>query len=151
MCSLEASKEKRDTVHEKVGRRLSPGLPSMLCGHRGKTVRLPARLAFSRVTERECGNLPRPHTLIPTEELGPLEGTAEPWPCDQLAGCLAHLMHWLAPGCVPSSMASSWQVTGLWGLMSSMGVGGDAVGLGLPGGHAGVTHAGMVLVSRLSL
>lgn len=68
-------------------------------------MKLPARLALSRITVRGYGNLPYPHILIPTGDLGSLEGTAEPWPCDQLAGCLLHLMHWLAPGCVPSTMA----------------------------------------------
>lgn len=62
-----------------------------------------------------------PTSSSPQRNTGSLEGTAEPWPCDQLAVCLVHLVRWLAPGCVPSSMASSGQVTGYWGLMSSMG------------------------------
>lgn len=97
-----------------------------------------ANPGFSGVTRRGRGNLPRPHILIPTEELGfPGENrrALAMRPAGRMPG--SSCTHWLPPGCAPSS-ASSRKVTRHWGLMGSTGGWGEgglmlSVGLRLSG------------------
>lgn len=117
----------------------------MLCRHR-RSSKLVTQACLLWSRQERMWKLTTPPHLHPQRNWGSLEGTAEPWPCDQLAGCLVHLVHWLAPGCVPSLRASSGQVN--WALGLNELHGGDASS---QKAMLGVTHAWMLQARSLAV